>query len=72
MRDNLCVYRPPPSARIKLTTSNFVDEFAKFLYSGNIPLENVLVVADFNFQIDKPNDLDTRRCTAIGIRSVCH
>ena len=32
-----------------------------FLSDDSIPAENVLVVGDFNFHMDKPNDPDTRR-----------
>ena len=32
-----------------------------FLSDDSIPAENVLVVVDFNFHMDKPNDPDTRR-----------
>ena len=56
-----CVYRPPPSAGNKLTTCDFIDEFGMFLSDDSIPAENVLVVGDFNFHMDKPNDPDTRR-----------
>ena len=56
----MCVCRPPPSARHKLTTDDFLDEFGNFLSGDNIPLENVLVVGDFNFQMDKSIDQDTR------------
>ena len=56
-----CVYRPPPSARNKLTTCDFIDEFGMFLSDDSIPAENVLVVGDFNFHMDKPNDPDTWR-----------
>ena len=55
----VCVCRPPPSARHKLTTDDFLDEFGNFLSGDNIPLENVLVVSDFNFQMAKPNDPHT-------------
>ena len=64
----VCVYCPPPSAGNKLTTSDFLDEFGMFLSDDRIPAENMLVVGDFNFHMDKPNDPDTRRlflnCTA--------
>ena len=56
-----CVYRLPPSAGNKLTTCDFIDEFGIFLSDDSIPAENVLVVGDFNFHMDKPNDSDTRR-----------
>ena len=56
-----CVYRPLPSAGNKLTTRDFLDEFGMFLSDDSIPAENVLVVGDFNFHMDKPNDPDTRR-----------
>ena len=55
------MYRPPPSAGNKLTTSDFVDEFGMFLSDDSIPDENVLLVGDFNFHMDRPNDPDTRR-----------
>ena len=55
-----CVYRTPPSAGNKLTTCDFIDEFGMFLSDDSIPAENVLVVGDFNFHMDKPNDLDIR------------
>ena len=57
----VCVYRPPPSARNKLTTDDFLDVFGKFLSGEDIPPENVLVVGDFNFQMAESNDPDTRR-----------
>ena len=56
-----CLYRPPPSARNKLTTRHFLDGFGMFLSDDSIPAENVLVVGAFNFHMDKPNDPDTRR-----------
>ena len=44
-----------------LTTSDFFAEFAHFLSGDNIPLENVLLVDDFSFRMDKPNNPNTRR-----------
>ena len=56
-----CVYRPPPSAGNKLTTCDFLDEFGMLLSDDSIPAENVLVVGDFNFHMDKPNNPHTWR-----------
>ena len=55
----VCVYRPPPPAGKKLTTSDFLDEFGTFL-SDNGTTENALV-GDFNFHMDKPIYPDTWR-----------
>lgn len=49
---DFCVYHPPPSTRNKLTKNDFFDEFAKFSSGDNILVENVLLVRDFNFQMD--------------------
>ena len=53
------MYHPSPAARNKLTTSDFFDEFARIFSGDNISLESVLVVSDFNFQMEKPNNQDT-------------
>ena len=53
------MYHPSPSSKNKLLPCGFLNDFGMFFSDDSIPAENVLVVGDFNFHIDKPNDPDT-------------
>ena len=48
-----------------LHTGDFLDKFGNFLPGDSVPLENVLVVGGFSFQMAKLNDPDTRRCVLL-------
>ncbi|PIK53461.1 hypothetical protein BSL78_09647 [Apostichopus japonicus] len=50
------VYRPPPSQQHGLTTSAFLDEWSTFLTDYAIDRREVLVVGDFNFNLDVDTD----------------
>ena len=47
--------------KTNLLPCGFLNDFGMFFSDDSIPAENVLVVGDFNFHIDKPNDPDTIR-----------
>ena len=46
------VYRPPPSKKNKITTSQFLKDFAKFLPDLILLKGELLVLGDFNFQVN--------------------
>ena len=54
----IVVYRPPPSATNKLTTSLFLSEFITLLENLSITSGELLILGDFNLHVDKPSDPD--------------
>jgi exonuclease III len=56
----ICVYRPPPSRRNKLSNSLFHEEFSVLLDSL-VSKERLLILGDINFHFDKLQDNDTKR-----------
>ena len=54
----LCVYRPPPSAKNKLTRAMFLDQFPDLL-EAYITHERLFVVGDINVHFDNPSDHST-------------
>ena len=54
----IVVYRPPPSATNKLTTSLFLSEFTTLLENLSITSGELLILGDFNLHVDKPSDPD--------------
>ena len=51
----LCIYRPPPSKKNKLTTTLFFDEFSVLVQDLAIATETVIITGDFNFHIERPD-----------------
>ncbi|KAJ8034276.1 hypothetical protein HOLleu_21042 [Holothuria leucospilota] len=52
----ITIYRPPPSSRNKLTPRMFFSEFSVLLESIAIFRGELLILGDFNFHVDIPND----------------
>ena len=50
------IYRPPPSKENKLTPKMFFEDFSTLLESVSIYSGNILMVGDFNFHVDQPDD----------------
>ena len=61
----VCIYRPPPSQRNKLTPAIFLREFPELLsrYSGS--RSDVSIFGDFNLHYDNPSDCYVRQMTTI-------
>ena len=53
------LYRPPGSCKNKLTKIMFLQEFAEFLELLSLSTGKLLIVGDFNFHLDEPNDSNT-------------
>ena len=51
----LCIYRPPPSKKNKLTTTLFFDEFSVLVQDLAIATETVIMTGDFNFHVERPD-----------------
>ena len=51
----LCIYRPPPSKKNKLTTTLFLDEFSVLVQDLAIATETVIITGDFNFHVERPD-----------------
>ena len=51
----LCIYRPPPSKKNKLTTTLFFDEFSVLVQDLAIATETVIITGDFNFHVERPD-----------------
>ena len=54
----IVVYRHPPSATNKFTTSLFLSEFTMLLDNLSITSGELLILGDFNLHVDKPSDPD--------------
>ena len=54
----ILVYRPGPSDENLFTVNGFLKEFDNFLSCNDIPYENVLLLGDFNFHVDDPDNKD--------------
>ena len=52
----VCLYRPPPSKRNKLTNSMFLEEFPELLSQYADSRRDVLYLGDFNFHYDDSSD----------------
>ena len=57
----LTVYRPPPSKKNKLKTSEFFEEFNTFLADQILVKGKLIILGDFNFHLDHKNNADTIR-----------
>ena len=49
----LCLYRPPPSTKSRLTNMTFHEEFAILTSKISATSKNILIHEDLNFQFDK-------------------
>ena len=56
----ICIYRPPPSKRNKLTNSAFLQEFPELL-TGFVNSCDVSILGDFNFHFDDLSDPQVAR-----------
>ena len=52
----LCVYRPPPSRKNKLSNKMFLDEFPDLLESY-VSCDRLFVLGDINFHFDSDSDI---------------
>ena len=52
------IYRPPYSETHPVTTATFIGEFSTFLESIILSAEPLLIVGDFNYHVDDPNNND--------------
>ncbi len=57
----IIIYRPPPSAKNKLTAKTFIDEFTTFLVSLAVHPGNIIMCGDFNVHMDVQDDPLARR-----------
>ena len=48
----VCLYRPPPSRRNKLTNSLFLEEFSELLSQYASSRSDIVYIGDFNFHYD--------------------
>ncbi|XP_050400117.2 RNA-directed DNA polymerase from mobile element jockey [Patella vulgata] len=59
----VCIYRPPPSAKNKLSSSDFYQEFAILFSSYSKP--NTIILGDFNIQINNTIKSDVKRYVSL-------
>ena len=52
----VCLYRPPPSKRNKLTNSMFLEEFSELLSQYASSRSEIVYIGDFNFHYDDCSD----------------
>ena len=52
----VCLYRPPPSKRNKLTNSMFLEEFSELLSQYADSSSDTVYIGDFNFHYDDCSD----------------
>ena len=57
----ICIYRPPPSVKNKLTVNMFMSEFQQFLMDRTLLLDKMIMLGDFNFHVDVPADPDANK-----------
>ena len=57
----VCLYRPPPSKRNKLTNSKFLEEFPELLSQYADSRRNVLYLGDSNFHYNDSSDIQVSR-----------
>ena len=55
----IAIYHPPPSNQMGVTNGEFLDEFTHWVAGSVSTCNNVILVGDFNFHINNPNDDDT-------------
>ena len=60
----LCVYRPPPSRKNKLTNAMFLEQFTDLLESY-VACDRLFVVGDLNVHFDNPSDPCTAALNAV-------
>ena len=62
----LClVYRPPPSRKNGLKNSTFFEEWVTYLERLALVPQQVIIMGDVNFHLDKPNNADTRKFVSL-------
>ena len=61
----LLIYRPPPSARNKLTIPKFMEEFALLLDRQTLTPGELILLGDFNFHFENCNDPSTSQLLSI-------
>ena len=57
----VCLYRPPPSKRNKLTNSMFLEEFSELLFQYADSRSDTVYIGDFNFHYDDCSDGQVNR-----------
>ena len=61
----VCLYRPPPSKRNKLTNSMFLEEFSELLSQYASSRSDIVYIGDFNFHYDDCSDGQVNRLRTI-------
>ena len=61
----ILVYRPPPSAKNKLTSSGFLRDFSDLLEMYATETVPLVITGDINVKTNRPEDLETKRYTDI-------
>ena len=61
MMNFFCLYRPPPSKKNSMTDKMFLEHFPDMLDMCNILGGESLILGDFNFHYDRPNDMYTSK-----------
>ena len=59
------IYRPPPSAKNKLTAHDFFEEFDNFLSSMILAKGKLIIMGDFNFHLDTADNPGTQRFNSL-------
>lgn len=57
----IVIYRPPPSAKNKLTVTQFYTEFSSFLEEKVLSTGRLCIVGDFNFHVDNSENKDATK-----------
>ena len=56
----VCLYRPPPNRKNKLTTKDFIKDFQDLLDSFSLRQMKPIFLGDFNIHYDNSSDTDVR------------
>ena len=57
----MLVYRPEPTAKNRYTMAEFFDEFSQLIASYHCKNQELIIMGDFNFHINKPNLPNVRK-----------
>ena len=61
----IVIYRPPPTKTNKLQNGTFFDEIYELLVTDLITKSNLIICGDFNYHMDKADDINTKRLNSI-------
>ena len=61
----VCIYRPEPSDKNHYTMTEYYDEFSEIMAHYNMLSDELVVLGDFNFHVNKPHKSDVKEFMSI-------